>query len=459
MIFTGLLILSSGFFLMTAAGVPALRPRVQNLFYGWKLVGVSLLVNALVGGPVMNGVGVWVKALEMHFGWSRTQLTGAFSLAQLEGSVSGPVVGFLIDRLGPRRMVCIGLMITGLGFIVFSRTTNIPTFYLAYSLIMVGQASGMWFPVMAAINRWFSRRRGSAMALAGEGTFLGGLLLVPVLAWAVTPGHAGWSATAQWIGVVFLIAAWPISRMIRSRPQDYGLLPDGDPPLDQQTGGAGARYGSTRSTVAANEPDFTVGQALRTRAFWLITFGHALTSMLNATLTVHMVPLLTDRGLSLQTASYVWATLMGVATVFQLVGGYLGDRYPKNVVFVGFSALQAGGFTLAAVVHGLPMAFLFAVAFGAGFGGRVPLTTAIRGDYFGSKAFGTITGISTMAMYGLMMAAPMFAAIMFDARGSYTFPFLVLGLLGSTSVVCFLFATKPVFAEPAWAVRAVPSHT
>jgi MFS family permease len=181
--------------------------------------------------------------------------------------------------------------------------------------------------------------------------------------------------------------------------------------------------------------------------------------MLNATLTVHMVPLLTDQGLSLQTASYVWATLMGVATVFQLVGGYLGDRYPKNVVFVGFSALQAGGFTLAAVVHGLPMAFLFAVAFGAGFGGRVPLTTAIRGDYFGSKAFGTITGISTMAMYRLMMAAPMFAAIMFDARGSYTFPFLVLGLLGSTSVVCFLFATKPVFAEPAWAVRAVPSHT
>ena len=161
----------------------------------------------------------------------------------------------------------------------------------------------------------------------------------------------------------------------------------------------------------------------------------------------------------MQTAAYVWAMLMGVGAVFQLVGGYLGDRYPKNLVLVGFSILQAGGFTLAAFVHSLPMAVLFAVIYGAGFGGRVPLTTAIRGDYFGTKAFGTITGISTVAMYGFMLTAPMFAAIMFDARGSYTFPFLVLGLLGSTSVVCFLFATKPVFVEPARAVRAVPSHT
>ena len=114
---------------------------------------------------------------------------------------------------------------------------------------------------------------------------------------------------------------------------------------------------------------------------------------------------------------------------------------------------------LAAFVHGLPMAMLFAVVFGAGFGGRVPLTTAIRGDYFGNKSFGTITGISTVAMYGFMLSGPMFAAIMFDAQGSYLFPFLVLGLLGSTSVGFFFFAKKPVFAEPARTVRAVPSHT
>ena len=102
MIITGLLILSSGFVLLTLAGVPEFSRRIRGLFYGWKLVGLALLVNGLASGPVWSGVGIWVKALELQFGWSRAQLTGAFSLAQLEGSLMGPLLGYLIDRLGPR---------------------------------------------------------------------------------------------------------------------------------------------------------------------------------------------------------------------------------------------------------------------------------------------------------------------------------------------------------------------
>ena len=102
--------------------------RVRGIFYGWKLVGIALLVTALAGGTVWSGVGVWVKALELQFGWSRTQLTGAFSLAQLEGSLVGPIMGYLVDRLGPKRMVLMGLAIIGLGFIVFSRTEDLVTF-------------------------------------------------------------------------------------------------------------------------------------------------------------------------------------------------------------------------------------------------------------------------------------------------------------------------------------------
>ena len=173
--------------------------RILGLFYGWKLVGLTLLITALAGGPVWNGVGVWVKALEMHFGWSRTQLTGAFSLAQLEGSLIGPLMGYLIDKIGPRRMVFIGFTVTGLGFILFSQTTHITTFYISYALIMLGTAAGTWLPMMAVINRWFNRMKGRAMAVAGEGSFLGGLLLVPALAWAVNPAQHGWSATAMWI--------------------------------------------------------------------------------------------------------------------------------------------------------------------------------------------------------------------------------------------------------------------
>ena len=390
-------------------------------------------------GPVWSGVGVWIKALELHFGWSRAQLTGAFSMAQLEGSIIGPLMGYMIDRLGPRRMVLIGLIITGLGFLLFSRTSNIFIFYLSYGMIMLGTAAGTWLPFMSVVNRWFVRRRGMAMAIAAEGSPLGGLVLLPILAWAVTPGHHGWSVTAQWIGVAFLCMAWPMSQLIRVRPEDYGLRPDGDPP-DQAVREA---VRPVRRTPPPDQLQFTGRQAIRTPAFWLITFGHAFSSILFATLTVHLVPMLTDRGLSLQAGANMFSMVMGVAAVFQLIGGYAGDRLPKNAVIAFFGFIQAGGFLMAVLVDSLPMAILFAITFGAGFGGRNPLTTAIRGDYFGERAFATITGLSSAPMYALMLAAPLFAAFMFDATKSYTLSFLIIGSLGVMSGVLFLLAKKP----------------
>ena len=202
MVLTGLLILASGFFLVTVASIPPISHRIRGLFYGWKLVGLSVVAQA-VASPVWGGVGVWIKALEIEFGWSRTQLTGAFALTQLEGSIIGPFMGYLTDRLGPQRMVFIGLMLVGLGFLVFSRTTNLPMFYLSYFIIMTGGSAGFWLPFMATINRWFKRKRSTAMGIAGEGSPLGSILLIPLLAWAVTPGHLGWSTTALWTGIFF----------------------------------------------------------------------------------------------------------------------------------------------------------------------------------------------------------------------------------------------------------------
>ncbi len=409
------------------------------MFYGWIIVTAALFVNGLSSGPVWSGVGVWIKALELQFGWSRAQLTGAFSMAQLEGSIIGPLMGYLIDRLGSRRMVLIGMIITGLGFLLFSRTTNIYIFYLSYGLIMLGTAAGTWLPYMTVVNRWFVRKRGMAMAIAAEGSPLGGLVLVPILAWAITPGNHGWSVTAQWIGVVFLCLAWPMSRLVRERPEDYGLLPDGDPPT-QTVREAARRVGRA---APSDELNFTARQAVRTHAFWLITFGHACSTILFATLTVHLVPMLTDQGLSLQSAAYVFSVVMGSAAIFQLIGGYVGDRIPINRAIAIFGFIQAGGFLMAVLVDSFQMAMLFAVTFGAGFGGRNPLTTAIRGDYFGKNAFATITGISSAPMYAFMLAAPLFAAFLFDSTGSYTLAFLIIGGLGMMSGVLFMLAKKP----------------
>ena len=417
---------------------------MRRMFYGWKLAGLALLVIGLASGPVWSGVGVWVKALEMHFGWSRAQLTGAFSLAQLEGSILGPLLGYLIDRLGPRRMVFIGLVITGLGFVLFSRTNNLLTFYVSYGLIMLGTAAGSWLPLMTVVNRWFIRKRGLAMAVAAEGSPLGGLLLLPVLAWAVTPSHFGWSTTALWIGMVFLALAFPISRFIRERPEGYGERADGDPSPNASMSQIEVVRTPPRDIGSRDQPDFTASQAIRTSAFWLITFGHAFSSMLFATLTVHLVPMLTDQGLSLQSSANVFSAMMGVAAVFQLIGGYVGDRMETRVAIAVFGFIQAAGFTVAVFTESMPMAILFAVLFGAGFGGRNPLTVAIRAEYFGPNAFATITGISSAPMYLFMLAAPLFAAFIFDTQGSYMIAWLILGGLGSMSGVLFLLAKKPL---------------
>ena len=419
------------------------RRRARGTFYGCWLVGLALLINALATAPIFGGVGIWLKALELHFGWSRTQLAGAFSLAQLQGSVVGPLVGFLVDRFGARRVVLSGLLMMGAGFIILSQTTNLAIFYLSYAVIMLGASAGSWLPLMTALNNWFIRKRSTAMAIAGEGFFLGSIALSPVLAWAVTPEHIGWQTTAWWVGVVFLVIAWPVTRLIRNRPAEHGEHPDGDPALAVSASTSVPNRASEFEVPEQPLPNFTARQAMRTRTFWLITFGHALSSMLIGTLTVHLVPLLTDQGLSLQMASYVWAVVMAVGFFFQLVGGYVGDRVPKNVAIAFFFTFRAGGVVMATVVHGVPMAFLFAVVLGIGFGGSFPLTISIRGDYFGQRAFATITGISMAPMYGFMLAAPLFAAAMFDARGSYFLPFIILGSLGGFSSLFFLLAKRP----------------
>ncbi len=430
---------------------PETAPKRPRIFYGWWLVGLSLVLTGMTSGAIWGSVGVWLKTMELHFSWSRTQMTGAFSMAQLEGSIVGPLAGYFVDRLGPRLMVLFGAVVVGLGFILLSRTTNLPVFYVAFALFMLGASTGTWLPTMAAVSRWFDRRRATAVAIAAEGNYGGGLLLVPVLAWAVSPGSYGWQVTALGIGVVFLAIAVPAARVMRNRPDEYGEVPDGQPapaPTPSPTGSA-AVPGGTGGPPPPGVIDFTAAQAMRTRAFWLITFGHAIASMVNQTLSVHLVPLLTDQGLSLQAGANIWAVIMGAAMASSLVAGYIGDRMPKHLGLFVFVAIQSAGFGMAIIIENIPLAVLMAIIYGIGFGGRNPLAVAIRADYFGQRAFATITGLSMAPMFFLQLVAPLFAAAMFDWQGSYTIAFVILTVVGVIGALLFLPATKPAAPPPA----------
>ena len=410
------------------------------MFYGWWIVGTASLMLTLMSLTVFQGIGTYFVALERQFGWSRTTLSGAFAFSRVQGAAIGPLEGFLIDRLGNRRMFMMGYTLMGIGFILLSQIQNIWQFYVTFVIITLGSSLGGWLTMISMVNNWFSRRRTFAMATAMSGIHFGGFL-VPVLALSIE--FQGFRATMFGIGVFILAIIIPISRVIRNRPEDYGMLPDGDPPRPAKTD---AVESGTASQID-DEPDFTAFQALRTPAFWLVTVVHMSSTMSIVALSVHLVPKLTDMGLSLSGAGVVVLSYTAIALPLQFVSGYLADRMPKPPAIFFFLMVQAAALVVIAFADNLYMAYIFAVLWGIAFGGRGPLLTSIRGDYFGRKAFATISGLSQFPSSLAMIVTPLFAGYMFDTRGSYFIPFITFAIIVFFGAFLMLFARKPKLAS------------
>ena len=418
--------------------------KPSNVFYGWWLVGVSGLVMTLATVPLYHAMAIWAVALESSFGWSRTQIGFALTFTRIEGGFMGPLEGYLTDKLGPRRMILIGLLILSVGFLIFWQVNSLWTFYLAFIVMALGQGLGSWLPLMTALNNWFVRNRSKAMGFSNMGSRIGALILVPAIAWSIDPEHdrLGWELTALILGIVTLILAIPLSKAIRDRPQDYGQGTDGD----QVTEGLSDSLNGSISSHSKNPTavvDLTAKQAVMTPAFWLISFGHGFTSMVILAIMAHLGLLLMDKGFDIQTTGWVVTVYTAVAMAFQLVGGYLGDIAPKNRILFLFTTLQAVGVLVLTYADSLRTIYLFAVLFGAGFGGRNPLTTSIRGEYFGRASFGKILGLSTVPMNVLLLFASPFAGYIKDVQGSYANAFLILALLNFIGGICFLLARRP----------------
>ena len=433
----------------------------RGVFYGWWLVGVASVLLTLMSLTVFQGLGTMLVALERQFGWSRTALSGAFSLARAEGALLGPLEGLVIDRVGTRRVVFVGYVLMGLGFIWLSQIEQLGQmrllswldftlhvlpfstldqslvhFYAAYMLITIGSGFGGWLALVAMVNNWFLRHRSLAMAISMTGIHLGGLL-VPLLALAIET--FGFDGAALGIGVLLLIIIGPAAKAIRTRPEDIGLTPDGDPAT---TSKEDSTPGEERP-AKDDEPEFTAMQALKTPAFWMLTIAQVASSISIVTLALHLVPKLTDTGMSLSGAGTVVTTYTLVALPALFVSGYYADKLPKTLMIAFFLFLQGAGILIVALSDSFLMAYVFAIFYGAGFGGRTPLTTAIRGDYFGRKAFATIMGLSQFPMNLAMIAAPLFAGYMFDTTGTYIVPFTTFAVLSFLGAVLMLFVRKP----------------
>ena len=423
----------------------------NDIFYGWKLVGIAVFMLTLMALTIFQGLGTFLVALERQFNWSRTAMSGAFSLARAEGAVLGPLEGFFIDKLGNRRMILIGYVIMGVGFLLFSRIDQLWQFYAVFLLITLGSGLGGWLAMISLINNWFIRKRSQAIANAMSGIHLGALL-VWVLAYGID--NHGFRWTTFGIGVFLLAIIGPVTKAIHNRPEDMGLRPDGD------RASAPARADHPAS-AGDDEPEFTARQALRTRAFWALTVVHLSSSISIVTLSLHLTPKLTDMGFSLSGAAVIPLVYTLLALPSQFIAGYVADRFPKHLVTFVFLMFQATSILVIAFAETWQLAFVFAVLYGIGFGGRIPLLTAIRGEYFGRKAFATIMGLSQMPNNIAMIFAPLYAGFMYDLRESYFVPFFTFAVLAFMGAALMLTVRKPPTAHPTpggTPVRAEPAE-
>ena len=414
--------------------------RVRGIYYGWWLAGLGALINALGPVPLFQGMPVWNPVLRARMGWTKEQLVWAFAMGRIEGGLLGPLEGILVDKLGPRRMVVIGMVILGGGFVLFSLIQELWQLYLVFVMMTLGAAVGTWLPMMTVINQWFIRHRSKAMSVVMEGFAVGGIVVPLAMAWAIgstdlnEPERFGWRATALVIGLVIIALALPASRLVRNRPEDYGLLPDGDTPVSV----AGPTGPHRSPQPGVEEQGYTWQEATRTRAFWLMSVGHACAATAVVTITVHLGLMLDERDFSLQTIGLVVSTYTGAGAVAILVGGYMGDRVPMRFTVFGFGVVQAVGVFVLVLAHSTTMVLLFALIFGVGFGGRNPPTTAIRGAYFGRRAFATITGIGMVPMNVMLLAVPVFAAYV-----NYNVSFLIVAFVSVFGSSLYLFLGEP----------------
>ena len=452
----GLLVLASGFMLMAIAGVPEAARRVRGIFYGWLMAALGALIVSLGSTPLWHGLPVWSPVLRNAFGWTTVQLSWAFAITRIEGGLLGPLEGLLIQKLGSRRVVFIGFTILGSGLVIFSQIRELWQLYAAFFFMNMGAALSTWLPMMTLMNHWFVRHKARAMSLVLEGFALGGVVIPLLMAWAIGGADPaiseryGWRNTALFMGVLLIALALPLSRLVRNRPEDLGLKPDGDLPNPPARTGAGA----TAQPQRAEEKGQTWQEAIRTTTFWLISFGHASSAIVNVTIFVHLGLMLDDRGFSLQTISAVVAINTGVNTIFILVGGYLGDRVPIKLMAFATSVTMSLVVMVLVLAHNIETLFLFAVLLGVSTGVRGPIMTALRGHYFGREAFAAISGMSMMPMNIFLFIAPLFAGFMRDATGNYDVPFITIAAISFFGSFLYLILGDPPGTTPKPATKS-----
>ncbi len=398
----------------------------------WWLVILGCITHAANTGFAYFGMSAFFPSIEREFGWSRTAISGAFSLARVESGLLGPIEGYCVDRVGPSRIMYIGIVICTLGFISLSFVDSLPMLYVAVVLgIVLGSSLGYHMPISLLIAKIFHQRRSFAFGVFRMGPGLSGAI-VPLVG-AMIVGW-GWRSAAVMSGLMLLLVGLPIAYLINQIAEAE----------ERDAERASAAYAATPfATRRSSDPQFTLKEALRLKTFWFLSVAMALRHMVTEGVSVHFVILLVDRGWSTEAAS----SLLGVSALIgaptRIGMGWLGDLMDKRKLIIGLlMALSTSvffmGYTAVALIF-TPCMIVYSLAYG----GLASLQEPIRADYFGTKAFATIQGVSrTVTTAGTFMG-PIVAGFLYDVTHSYTLAFAMFAAVSLLSMVLMIFARRP----------------
>ncbi len=415
------------------------------MFYGWWIVAAAFILHGLSGGLFFHAFGAYFVFLQTEFGWSRTLISGAFSLSRLESGFLGPIQGWLINRFGSRTCVSIGLVIFALGFFLLNWVDNAASLYGVFALIALGSGLCGFLTINLVLINWFERQRSTAIALSATGGGVAGLM-VPFVAWALNT--YGWRATAIASGVLLLVVGLPIAQAIRQAPEPYGLLPDGAKAPREGEGPEQTAGHGIGPSISGATGGFTAHEALRTRAFWLLASGHGLALLSVSAVSAHLIPFLVSQmGMPIEAAASMVAVLAGASVVIHLIGGFIGDRVNRRLL----ATLCMLGHTTALLVlvtATSPLAVaIFAALQGTFWGLRGPLMTPLRAEYFGRRAMPTLEGFAAMVTTAGLTTGPIAVGFIADLTGDYRLSFLFVSAMTSIGVLCFAFAARPPLPE------------
>jgi MFS family permease len=404
-----------------------------RVFYGWWIVAIGCVQDAVKGGLFNTGFTLYFLPVLTELHLSRAATSLPFSLSRLEAALGAPLVGYLIDRFDVRVMLVAGTLLAGLGLILLSLTHS----YLLFLFVFIGPLSfgfqaGFNQATLAVVAQWFRRKRGLAMAIVQTGQAIGGVLIFPLVALAVL--KLGWRTAAVLSGLAVLTLL-PLVLLIRRSPESMGLLPDGERSAARDPHASGP--GFTPSLDDARE--FTTREALRTPTFWLLAAFHGLRNVPYAGVTVHLVPLLVWKGLD-EPAAALYVGLTALATVVSRpLTGWLGDRQSKQTIGAVGVLLGAAGLVVLAYGDGAWWALvLFAVLFSFGDGVN-SVTWALVGDVFGRAHFATIRGWISMFQSFASMPAAVYTGWIYDRTQSYTQALIAFVICyGAAAVVLWL---------------------